>query len=468
MKTIFITLSRGFLARNILQTKIYSLLKKSGCRLVIATPAWRDPDFLREFGAPNVEFIPMETPEWTKLDKIFMGLNHNLIWNRTIRFTAMYGIYDPDKVKPWRLWVQLWFWRPLACLPFLRKLSRWFDNRLCPPSSFVSEQIKKYNPDLVFLTNPMEHWDSFYIKAAKNERIPTVGLVKSWDNMSKTSFRILTDYMLAWGPYMKEEAINYQLCSKDRVFEVGVPQFDIYVDRMEGRSRKEMLGAAHLDPARKTILFGSEGKVTPNDPEIVEGILDMINRQELVLSAQVWVRPHFGYKNDDRKFDSVAGRVHAYIDRENTPRLAFYDQWDYSRPQYLRLADTLHACDVMVTTASTLAIDAAACGKPSIVIAFDGKERLPHRQSVARWYETEYYSNVLATGAVTIVRNFAELRAALNAALENPQIRAAERENLVHRFSGFLDGHASERVADFLLSIAETGKPPNQTTYERS
>lgn len=468
MKTIFMTISRGFLARNILQTTIFSLLRKNGHRIIIATPAWEDEEFVKEFGGENVEFIPMETPKWTKLDKLFMGLNHNLIWNRTIRFTATYGIYNPDEVKPWRLWLQLWFWRPLAYLSFLRLLSRWLDQRLCPPSDFVRMQIKKYKPDVVFLTNPMEHWDSFYIKAAKNERIPTVGLVKSWDNMSKTSFRMLTDYTLVWGPYMKEEAIKYQLHSKDRVFEVGVPQFDIYVDRMEGRSRKEMLEAAHLDPARKTILFGSEGKVTPNDPEIVAGILDMIDRQELVSSAQVWVRPHFGYKNDDRKFDPVAERAHAYIDRENTPRPAFYDQWDYSRPQYLRLADTLHACDVMVTTASTLAIDAAACGKPSIVIAFDGKERLPHRRSVARWYETEYYGNVLATGAVTIVRNFAELRAALNAALENPQIRAAERKNLIHRFAGVLDGHASERVADFLLSIAETGKPPNQTTYERS
>ena len=463
MKTIFITLSRGFLARNILQTKIYSLLKKSGCRLVIATPAWRDPDFLREFGAPNVEFIPMETPEWTKLDKIFMGLNHNLIWNRTIRFTAMYGIYDPDKVKPWRLWVQLWFWRPLACLPFLRKLSRWFDNRLCPPSSFVSEQIKRYNPELVFLTNPMEHWDSFYIKAAKAQGVPTVGLVKSWDNMSKTSFRILTDYVLVWGPYMKEEAIKYQMHSEKEIFEIGVPQFDIYLDRSEGGSSKDLLEDARLDPGRKTILFGSEGKITPKDPDIVEGILQMIDRQELVFPSQVWVRPHFGYKDDDKKFDRIAQHPHAYVDRENTPRPAFYDQWDYSRKQYLRLADTLFACDVMVTTASTLPIDAAACGKPSIVIAFDGKERLPHRRSVARWYETEYYSNVLATGAVVLVRNFSELRAALNAVLENPLTRKQERDALVRRFAGALDGHASERIAQFLLAVVNTGKPPDSS-----
>lgn len=456
MKTILITISRGFLARNILQTDIFSILKRSGHRLVIATPAWQDREFIKEFQGAQVEFVPMETPEWNWLDKIFMGLNHNLVWNRTILFTVKYGIYDPDKVSPFRLWIQLLFWRPLSHLVFLRKLSRYFDKKLCPPSDFVRQQIKTYNPDLLFSTNPMEHWDSYYIKAAEEAGIPTVGLVKSWDNMSKTSFRILTDEVIVWGPYMEEEAKRYQLYPAERIHVLGVPQFDIYTERYIRAPREKTLADAGLDPERKTILFGSEGKVTPDDPEIVGGIMQMIDQQDLIEPCQVWVRPHFGYKKDEDKFLAYFDRAHAYVDRKNVPRMAFYDQWDYSREHYFRLADTLQVVDILVTTASTLAIDAAACSIPTVLIAFDGSRKLPHRHSVARWYETEYYSNVIETGAAVKVYNFSELQAALNALLADTTIRSKQRRDLVTHFAGAVDGHSSERIASFLLTMLET------------
>ncbi len=56
MKTIFITISRGGTARNILKSDVYKILKALGNRIVILTPAYQDERFLKEFGAPNVFF----------------------------------------------------------------------------------------------------------------------------------------------------------------------------------------------------------------------------------------------------------------------------------------------------------------------------------------------------------------------------------------------------------------------------
>ncbi len=458
MKKIFITLSRGFLARNILQTDIFADLLDRGDELVIATPGVDDPDFIKTFSRPGVKIIGFHVPRWTWLDRRLAGFHHNLLWSGTVRFTAKYGIYKSGKFQSLRYVLQLLLFKPLSYIPQLRLIVRWLDSFLRPAPEEVLEQLRAEKPDLVFLTNPMEDADSFYIKAAKQLGMTTVGLVKSWDNMSKTSFRILTDYVLVWGEYMKEEAVKYQLYPKGRIFEVGVPQFDIYLTREGLKPKEEFLRTMGLESQRKTIIFGSEGKVTPYDPEIVAGIADMIERNELVEPCQVLVRPHFGYKNDADKFDPVAARRHLAIDRSNTPRPVFYDQWDYSREHFLRLAEILQAGDVMVTTASTLAIDAVMFGMPVIAIAFDGEHHFPHEESVARWYETEYYSHVLKTGAVVIVRNFAELRAALNAILEKPDERKTQRAELVRRFAGRFDGKAGERIAAYLSELAETGK----------
>ncbi len=450
MKRLFMTMSRGFLSRNILQTDIYKTLLKKGISMTIATPAYQDPEFLETFSHPGVEFISMEIPAWNWKEKFFGGLHHNLIWSRTTRFTATYGVYDPDLVKPWRLWLQL-LWRPFT-FPVFRKFARWLDARMCPPQEAVLKQLREAKPDLVFLTNPMESWDSYYTKAAKQLGIPTVGLVKSWDNMSKTSFRAPTDDVIVWGPYMNKEARLYQDYKPEHIHELGVPQFDVYVNREGQKSREEMLKELGLDPSRKTVLFGSEGKVTPHDPEIVDMIAEMIRKQDLPVQAQVWVRPHYGYKNDDQKFDEVEKKPHVAVDRHYTPRPAFYDGWDFSAEHFKRLPETLLACDVMVTTASTLAIDAAACGLPVISIAFDGYHQFDHRHSVARWYETEYYSHVLETGALTVVHNSAELRAALDAVLTQPKTRLAERQALVQLIAGNVDGHAGARIGDYLAN----------------
>ncbi len=460
MKKIFITVSRGFLARNILQTDIFKNLISAGPELIISSPGFDDPEFVQTFSSDTVRIVPFYVPKWTWLDRRLAGLHHNLLWSGTVRFTAKYGIYKAHKLQSLRYVFQLIVFKPLSYLKFLRRFARWLDVKLRPPDQVVLDQLKKEQPDLVFLTNPMEDADNMYIKAAKRLNIPTVGLVKSWDNMSKTSFRTLTDQILVWGDYMKDEAVDYQQYPAERIWETGVPQFDIYFTRQNLRTREETLRSFGLDPTRKTIIFGSEGKVTPHDPEIVAGLAKMIEEQSLIERCQVLVRPHFGYKNDAEKFDAVASLPHVTVDRKNKPRPVFYDQWDYSREHFYRLAETLQAGDVMVTTASTLAIDAAMLDMPAIAIAFDGQNKYPHQQSVARWYETEYYQHVLHTGAVLLVKNFAELRLALNAVWQNPGLRQQERQALVRRFAGRYDGHSGERIANFLVSMAQNGQPP--------
>ncbi|MFA6429350.1 MAG: CDP-glycerol glycerophosphotransferase family protein [Patescibacteria group bacterium] len=457
MKTILLTISRGFLARNILQTGMVKDMLARGHRVVIASPGSADPDFVAMFQEDRVTFESFHIPTWTWIDRRLRGLHHNLLWNRSVRFRTKYGVYTTPRFQWLRYILQWILFRPLALFPILRTWTRQLDARVRPADAVVRDQLKRIRPDVVFSTNPIEDADDMYLQAAKELKIPTITLVKSWDNMSKSCFRVLSDYVLVWGPYMAEEAEKYQLYPKEAIRQIGVPQFDIYLQKDRLTPRETFLQSLGLDPARKTIIFGSEGKVTPHDDEIVAGMARMIERQTLVAPSQILVRPHFGYKNDADKFQSVAHLPHVAIDRQNTPRPVFYDGWDYSRGHYERLAETLFAGDILVTTASTLAIDAVVAGIPAVTIVFDGDHHYPHNRSIARWYETEYYAHVLQTNAVVRAHNYAELQAILNALLVAPDTRMPERQALIQRFAGVRDGKAAARAADYVCTLAEQG-----------
>ena len=62
MKTIFITISRGSIAKNILHNDFYQIIKDAGLRIVILSPAFKYPDFIKEFDGENIFFEPQFFP----------------------------------------------------------------------------------------------------------------------------------------------------------------------------------------------------------------------------------------------------------------------------------------------------------------------------------------------------------------------------------------------------------------------
>jgi len=73
--TILITISRGAIARNLLQNEFYDLLKRHFDQVVLITTAAKDERFQKEFGADNVEIIPMPDEAESFFDSIISRLN---------------------------------------------------------------------------------------------------------------------------------------------------------------------------------------------------------------------------------------------------------------------------------------------------------------------------------------------------------------------------------------------------------
>ncbi len=207
--TVFVTISRGSIARNILRTGIVDAMLSAGHRVVLLTPAYQDQTFVNEFRRDGVFFEPMFQPKRGWLDRILIGFHRGFVFNATSEIVARYGTYHMSETNAFKWVVHKAVFSVLSRMHFLRDAARWIDERLRPDTEY-GPLLDRYKPDLIFSTNIMEDPDSFLIRAAKTRKIPTVGMPKSWDNLSKMFLRTKPDRLIVWSPYMKSEAMLFK------------------------------------------------------------------------------------------------------------------------------------------------------------------------------------------------------------------------------------------------------------------
>ena len=113
-------------------------------------------------------------------------------------------------------------------------------------------------------------------------------------------------------------------------------------------------------------------------------------------------------------------------------------------------------CDVLVTIYSTMVVEAALHGKPSVSACIDApvgwkdKFSLPLRE-IADW-PTATRVNQAKAGKLAMTAD--ELRQAINIYLSNPDLDMAERRKFLEDEMTFLNGEATRVTAECLWSLA--------------
>ena len=448
--SIFITISRGGTARNILQNRFYDLLKKNFNEIYIFSPAYADFRFRNEFGDKNVFFEKLLEQKDTIFNRLLRSFYTYIIYNPTTARMSRYGVAGQEVPRWYYLKYILYkaFFLPLSKCKFVRKFLQKIDLFILQRGmvKFYLDKIDRYNPTVIFCTSIFEDEDIALLKAGKKRKIPVVAMPKTWDNISKSYFRAKADMVIVWGEFMEEQMIKYQDYDRGVIKRIGVPQFDYYVEGSALMTREEFCDLYGLNKDKKIILICSEGKISKHDPDVVRMLLHAIENGDLVCDSQILVRPHFAYKNDEDKFREFASLTNIIIDRNYKPSAGFKDQWDYSRDQMDRFLNILYHSDVTINTHSTLTLDAAALNKPTILIMFDGYTKKPYYRSVARWYTTDYYRKVLAFKPGRAVGSESELIHSVNLYLKNPNLDKDNRKKMLDYICGNIDGKAGDRL----------------------
>ena len=252
-KTIFLSIYNGIRSKNFFHTDIYkTLVADKNVRLVIVVPSVKLDYYRKTFAEPNVVFEALDLKGEPWFGRLLAELGFNLLDTKTIRFKQELE-YWRYKNYP-RFLIKRAINRVLGPLPGIRELVRFLD-RFVDTDQRVNALLDKYKPDLVLAPDIVFPLDRIFLRSAKRKGIRTVGLTRSWDNLtSKGVIQILPDKLILHTTRMKNQAVKLVGMSEKDIFVSGPPDYDKYFRPLK-TSREEFLRSLGIPTDRKIILF---------------------------------------------------------------------------------------------------------------------------------------------------------------------------------------------------------------------
>ena len=350
--------------------------------------------------------------------------------------------------------------RRVARWPLFRKFYRAFE-RLVNRSKSVKGLLDELRPDLLVLSNPFGVEETIYLLHAKELRIPVVCQMLSWDNItSKGTPLMMPDYFISWGPIMTDEMVGLYHFSRERIYECGVPHFDVYRQQDRLTSCDRLLRELHLPLEEPYLFYGMVPEYScPNEVGILTWLADQVNKSAFAKPCSLVIRPHpqtisGAYSITTEKLEKLKTLVGPRVVLDIPPVLSEQLAWDLPKSDMYRLASLLGSCAMCINANSTLCLDACMLDRPVVNIAFDGWEELPYEKSARRGPNYIHMANLLALGGIRTARSFSELERHINAYLCNPSLDHNGRMLSAARECGPRDGRATQRVATKLLELA--------------
>ncbi len=315
--------------------------------------------------------------------------------------------------------------------------------------------FESLRPTLVFNGSHVHsHIATQAVQAAQRLGIPTATFIFSWDNLTSQGRIILPyDYFFVWNETLRKQLLEmYEWIRPENVFVTGTPQFDFHFDPAFYQSREDFCRSVGADASRPIVLY-STGMANhmPGEPDIVEGIADMLSELEEFGRPQLLVRVY--PKDRTGRFDELRERRKDIL----FPTIAWEPSW--LTPKYedsYALVNSLRHSAVGINVASTIALELCMFDKPVINVGYNPESVGEDVVSYARYYDFDHYKPIVDSRAVEVAYSKEEMKRMLEKAFTHPDERKNERRELITQmFDSSLDGKSGLRVGMKLLELAK-------------
>ncbi len=458
-------ISHGFAARMLLQTNLIGKLIQKGFKIAVITTYKNDQNLLnyaREQHIEIIEYNPQSSlwnGEYMRLRKyIFEDIRKNPALkdkhlrdlNTAKQRASIFAVLKIRMYYGMHLIINM--------LPFIRKLFIGFERRSLK-DPLADDIIQDLNPQLLIATYPVNLTESRLLYAGNNARdTRTIIHLLSWDNITcKGFFAQLADYYISWGNIMKEEFIEYYKVPENKIFNTGVPHFDLHKNLAGTFVYKELLKEKGLDPEIPYIFFTlSSSYFCPKEIDIVEWLARKIEKMEFG-ELQMVIRPHPQNMSSNAS-DTVLIKKLKAIESERVvvdwPKMLESElSWSMNTIDMLDFAHMVEGCRVSVNSGSTVSIDSLLHDKPIIQPVFDADEILPWWQSITRVKDYKHCKKLVDLGGVTVTNNYEEFEFELKRYLKDPAWQLGKRQHARFQEVGINDGKATERVVEAIEQI---------------
>jgi CDP-glycerol glycerophosphotransferase (TagB/SpsB family) len=451
-------LPHGFAARMVIRGGVAQRLILRGAHVTVISPNADEAYFQRECESEGIAL--QQEPG---------GTGRIALWFRLYRPYLLEDVFKNPAFRP--DFARRFRHRPLAGLaltllnrmavrsPLVRRLCKAVEVRVNRAPA-VKRLLQRVRPDLLVLPNPFGVEETVYLLHARELGIPVACEMLSWDNITtKGSPLLMPDYFISWGPIMTEEMVEVYRFPKERIYECGVPHFDIYHRGDQFIPRDALLRELHLPSERPYLFYGMVAeRYCPNEIEILTWLAHQVNRDAFAAPCSLVIRPHpltiSGiYASASEDLARLRGLVGPRVALATPTVLSEKLAWDLPKSDMSHLASLLAGSAMCLNASSTLCLDACTLDRPVIDIAFDGRTDLPYERSARQCLDYIHMAKLLSLGGVRIARSFAELQAHIDAYLRDPNLEQAGRLLSATQECGPRDGRAAERVAISLLQL---------------
>lgn len=448
--TIFITMGEPLVVRNIFGTTFWpEFLKEFGGVVQVVILALPDivDRYRKVIEAPGVIFEavnPSFTSRYASMVTSFARSavnNHTNLWSKMRSYERGDSSFIATVFK--RIHTVL-----LGDANWYKQLLRRMILAIKPVPA-LADLFDRYQPQLLIETS-ITNFDFDVPVATETRRrgIKILGITRGWDNFTSHGLmRVVPDKILIQNAFLREMAVRYQAVDpvKTELEVIGIPHYDWYKQLNQYvEPREQFFTRMGLAANKKFILYGAMGDfLFPREGEIADILEELIASGKIKEPARVIFRTHPKFKSS---LERMKGMLHVIPDRavaSESGGIAL------TREDNDRMINSLFHCDVLVTGASTMAIDGAALDKPIVCVAFDGVakvDEVSYWHSVKRFYDSyTHFEDLVETGGVRIAYTPDELAAHINSYLSDPSQDRGGRKKILERFVEPFDGKATER-----------------------
>jgi hypothetical protein len=313
-------------------------------------------------------------------------------------------------------------------------------------------------PTVVVSTHPMTTYDYEVLMWARRQKVQTVGVVKSWDNVGK-GLSTQPHLLSVWNPVNKEEAVRLLRYRPEEVEISGAPAFDMYYDAAYYIPRQEFFTSLGLDASRPIITLATGGVLNKgyygrDETHLVEDMLRMIGESTILQKAQLVIRLHPKSRLDF---------FWKYWNRQNI-KISFASympgiEWCPSRDDLIEQVNLLRHSDVIVTSGSSWTLEAAIFDTPTVVPVYSDLQPNHAAAQFDGWTLARHFKPLVVNQWVPITHSYVETRTAIEEALTQRGKFAHGRKALTDNYIYYRDSDSCRRVAEWIANIAKAAQP---------
>lgn len=460
--------THGFAARMLFQTGLLAKLSARGFRVAVVVPDATDRNLVEICAKTGVRLIEIrgeDSPRYVQTMQFRKYFLTDLNKNPAVLEKHMQRVLTPGRSFGRRANTKIgwWIYQLVKKVPVVSRLYLKLEAILLKSSRIFGE-LEKHRPRLLVATYPIFSPEYQLLAAARELKIASVLHLLSWDNIaSKEPFPASADDYIVWGEVMERELKDIYEVPKGRIYQCGVPHFDLHLKTRELAKNSPYFQESGIDVNKPFLFFGmSAPRFSPREIDIVEWLANQVAMGEFGAEMQLLVRPHpqnmIGHMADLNWVNRIAKLDELERVAVNYPRLVAGSKvpWSMEQEDMVVLSALIAKSAVVLNSGSTISIDGLMQERPVVLTSFDAHEELPYWRSARRLIDFIHLKKLVDMGGVTVVRDFTDLTKAINTYLANPEYLLAERKTTLRKECFNPDGKATDRVVNVISQLLET------------